>query len=355
MTHWTYIQAHSKQMKTAYKQRGVWFCLHLVFVLSACSSQQQYPFQYTGPVMGTSYTVKVSRLPEGVDGPQLQKKISTLLEQINGQMSTYLSDSELSRFNRNPSTDWQSVSRPLYNVLREAQQISRRSGGAFDITVGPLVNLWGFGPETMQAEPPAEASIAERLNLIGYKHLKLREQPLSVKKDFAGLYLDLSALAKGFAVDQVAELLEKQGISDYMVEIGGEIRLHGNNLSGKPWRIAVEKPTPDKRMIQRVLAISDIAMATSGDYRNFFEFNGVRFSHSIDPRTGRPISHRLASVTILRRTSMEADALATAMMVLGPEQGYRLAENERIAALFIIKDGDGFIEKSTTVYQQTIR
>lgn len=305
--------------------------------------------------MGTSYTVKVSRLPEGVDGPQLQKKISTRLEQINAQMSTYLPDSELSRFNNNPASDWQPVSRPLYKVLLEAQKISRLSNGAFDITVGPLVNLWGFGPEAVHIEPPADTLIDERLNLIGYTHLKLREQPLAASKDFPGLYLDLSALAKGYAVDQVAELLEKQGVSDYMVEIGGEIRLRGGNLSGKPWRIAVEKPTPDKRMIQRVLAITDIAMATSGDYRNFFEFHGARFSHTIDPRTGRPVSHRLASVTILRQTSMEADALATAMMVLGPEQGYRLAEQQRIAALFIIKDGDGFREKSTSAYQQIIR
>lgn len=306
-------------------------------------------------MMGTSYTVKVSRLPEGIDGARLGEKISAVLEQINAQMSTYLADSELSRINRNPSTDWQPVSRPLYRVLLEAQRISRLTGGAFDITVGPLVNLWGFGPAAMQFEPPAEDLIEEQLNLVGYRHLQLREEPVSVRKAIAGLYLDLSALAKGYAVDQVAELLEQQGITDYMVELGGEIRLRGSNLSGKPWRIAVEKPTPEKRMIQRVLSITDVAMATSGDYRNFFEFDGRRFSHTIDPRTGRPIEHRLASVTILRQTSMEADALATAMMVLGPEQGYQLAEKEKIAALFIIKDAEGFVEKSTSAFQQYLR
>lgn len=330
-----------------------------VFVLTACDQyveqRKQYQFAHSGPTMGTSFSIKVPQLPEAVDPEQLKKGIDQRLQAINNAMSTYLSDSELSRFNANRSTDWQLVSAPLFAVLNQARQISLLSAGAYDITVGPLVNLWGFGPDPMVFEAPDDQSIKQRLNQIGYQHLELKTDSTAVKKDHPDLYIDLSSLAKGYAVDQVSDFLEANKISAYLVEIGGEIRLKGKNINGESWRIAVEKPTADRRMIQRILPITDIAIATSGDYRNFFEHNGVRFSHTIDPRTGRPITHNLASVTILRDTAMEADALATALMVLGPDQGYRLAERQQIAALFIIKSDEGFVERSTQAYNELTR
>ncbi len=335
---------------------GFGFCWIVAVLLSACNQySERYQFVHGGPTMGTSFSIKVPHLPKTVDADQLKADIDRHLNEINGTMSTYLEDSELSQFNGKLSTDWQPVSAALFAVLKQAQQISVLSGGAYDVTIGPLVNLWGFGPDPMVFEAPADDLVNRKLNEIGYTHLKLRDDPLAVKKDIPELYLDLSSLAKGYAVDRIGELLEANKITDYLVEIGGEIKLKGNNINGKPWRIAIEKPAADKRMIQRILPITDIAVATSGDYRNFFEHNGVRFSHTIDPRTGRPITHKLASVTILRHTTMEADALATALMVLGPERGFQLAEQQQMAALFIVKSDGGFVEKSTSAYTELTR
>lgn len=340
-------------MKFIKQRRGVWLGLLLVFLLSACGSktEQEYPFTYSGLTEGTSFHIKVSKLPESVISEQLKHQIMELLDEINGQMSTYLEDSELSSFNQNTSTDWVPVSAPLFIVLKEAQRISQLTNGAFDVTVGPLVNLWGFGPDPTKFAAPDDALIQERLNKIGYNYLSIKEEEsLAVKKTMPDLYVDLSAIAKGYTVDQVGLLLEKNGITDYMVEIGGEIRVRGKNASSEPWHIAIEQPTSNERVIEKVVGITDIAMATSGDYRNFFEANGVRFSHAIDPRTGRPITHKLASITILSKTTMEADALATAIMVLGPDEGYKFAERHNIAAFFIIKKDSGFDEKSTRAF-----
>lgn len=332
--------------------------LLLVFLLFACDQQnrtKQYPLDYSDAIMGTSFTIKASALPGSIKIDELKVRIKDLLDKLNGQMSTYKQDSELSLLNKNQSTQWIAVSAELYSVLKEANNIAGLSQGAFDITVGPLVNLWGFGPDQMSFEVPGDKLIQQQLTKIGYHHLLFDDNKQQVRKEIPDLYLDLSAIAKGYAVDQVGLLLEKHGIADYMVEIGGELRLKGNNIANQPWRIAVEKPTADKRMIQKVLPLSDISLATSGDYRNFFEQDGVRFSHTIDPRSGMPVTHKLASITILSDTTMKADGLATALMVLGPVQGFKMAEEEKIAALFIIKKDDMFIEKATSSFINRLR
>jgi FAD:protein FMN transferase len=334
--------------------------LFLIILLSACDKiaeqkPQAYPYNAVGMTMGTSYNIKASKLPDSLTPKEITRQVKDLLGKVNGQMSTYQKDSELSLFNQNTSTDWVSVSPDFYEVVKEALKISKLSNGLFDVTVGPLVNLWGFGPEEMAAAAPDEALIKQRLNQIGYNHLTVKDDGLFIRKEILGLYVDLSGIAKGYGVDQVALLLERLGIMDYMVEIGGEIRVKGKNNQGQPWQIAVEKPTVEKRAIEKVLAITDTGMATSGDYRNYFEVDGVRFSHTIDPRTGRPINHKLASITILSDTSMEADALATAMMVLGPDEGYKFAEQNHIAAFFIIKSDKGFDEKMSSAFAQSTK
>ncbi|MCK4840756.1 MAG: FAD:protein FMN transferase [Methylococcales bacterium] len=332
--------------------------LLLVFLLSACQQQlakSQYPLHYSGAIMGTTFTIKVSSLTDSLTSDALKTQIKALLDQLNGQMSTYQQDSELSKINQNHSSEWITVSESLYIVLKQANVISKLSNGAFDITVGPLVNLWGFGPNDMSFAAPTDEKIAQQLSNVGFKYLLFNDDKHQIKKQNPMLYLDLSAIAKGYAVDQVGLLLEKNGMSNYMVEIGGELRLKGHNLQNKLWRIAVEKPAANQRMIQKVLPISNVSLATSGDYRNFFELDGVRFSHTIDPRSGKPITHKLASITILSDTTMKADALATALMVLGVDQGYQLAEKEDIAALFIIKTKDGFIEKASTSFVARLR
>lgn len=329
-------------------KRGVAFLVLLVFLLPAC--EKQYPLHYSDAIMGTSFTIKIAVLPDSLTKKELKFQIKQLLDKINSQMSTYQKDSELSLFNQNISTEWQAVSHSLYFVLKEAQRVSRISKGAFDITIGSLVNLWGFGVDPTLFRAPEETLVNEKLSKTGYKFLLLNDETQQIQKKFPELYLDLSAIAKGYAVDQVGLLLESYGIINYMIEIGGELRLKGANIDGQSWKIAVEKPTVNQRMIQKVLSLTNTSLATSGDYRNFFELDGVRFSHTIDPRTGKPITHKLASVTILSDTTINADALATAMMVLGAEQGYKIAEKQKIAALFIIKNESGFEEKTTTAF-----
>ncbi len=326
--------------------------LLLVFLLASCDTRtkKSYPFVYQGQTMGTSFSVKASVVPEKIDQQALKQQIKSLLHEINLSMSTYIEASEISLFNRSSSTEWQYVSPRLFEVLRIAQDISELTQGAFDISISPLVDLWGFGPDAMTYTVPEESKIKQQLNQIGYQHLSLNDQANKIRKTIPSLALDLSALAKGYAVDQVALLLEKQGIYSYLVEIGGEIRLKGKNINEQLWRIAIEKPVSDNRAIHKVLPISNISMATSGDYRNYFENKGIRFSHTIDPRTGYPVTHKLASVTILRENTMEADALATAIMVLGPNEGYQLAEKKQIAALFLIKSDAGYEEKSTSEF-----
>ncbi len=337
-------------MKHFFFKQSFW--LLLTFFIAACDMKTQpvYPFQYEGPTEGTTFHIKASSLPAKLDNAKLQQQIRNLLDKIDGQMSTYKPDSELSRFNQSLSTDWQPISPELFTVIQEAQRISDLSHGAFDITVGGLVNLWGFGPEPMRFTAPSSAQIAERLAKVGYQRVSLQAKPLAIKKNLPSLQVDLSAIAKGYAVDQVALLLEQQGIQDYMVEIGGEVHVKGHNAAGENWQIAVEKPTPNKIMVQRVLSLTNIGMATSGDYRNFFEENGVRFSHTIDPRTGRPITHKLASISVLHPSTMTADALATALDVLGPDEGFKLAEQQKIPAFFIIKAAEGFTEQQTTAF-----
>lgn len=310
---------------------------------------------YSGHTMGTTYTIKVVQAP-GESG-KLDDAIEDRLARINGLMSTFLPDSELSRFNQHLSTKPFAVSAETARVVDEAIRISSLTGGAYDITIGPLVNLWGFGygKKTEQIPPPAK--ITATLKQIGSHHLKVTTMPPTLAKSLPTLELDLSSIAKGFGVDSVGELLEEAKINRYMVEIGGEVRTRGLNQRGQPWVIAIESPIANIRKVQRIVRLQNMAMATSGDYRNYFERDGRRYSHIIDPRSGLPISHRLASVTVLASDCLRADAFATALFVLGETEGFKLAEREKLAAVFIVKsDKDqGFEEKPTSAFQNHYR
>ncbi len=342
-------------MQTIISKRGLSLILILVFLLSGCAnngSVEKYPFSYSGPTMGTSFSIKVSELPDGIRVKHIESLIQRRLTKINQLMSTYMKDSELSKLNALQSVESRFISPDLYTVITAAQEISDLSGGAFDVTVGPLVNLWGFGSDKMRTQAPDAEEVRKTLKNIGYDKIVLTTRLFTLSKTLPKLSIDLSAIAKGYAVDEVANILENQGIRNYMVEIGGELNLKGKNLQGENWRIAIEKPNADKRELQKVLSITDVAMATSGDYRNFFEQDGQRFSHTIDPRTGYPITHKLASVTVLSDTTMNADAWATALMVLGPEEGYEIAEKQKLAAFFIIKTDQGFVERATPLFSE---
>ncbi len=292
--------------------------------------------RYDGATMGTYYRV-TARCPEDVSA-----LVSAELRAVNDEMSTYLPDSALSRFNRAPVGQWWDVPRPLAEVVAAAARLSRESAGAFDVTVGPLVNLWGFGPPDPAAtrDLPGEQALARARQRVGFEKLEVRLEPPALRKT-ADLYVDLSAIAKGHGVDRVAERLLGVGCSDLLVDVGGEVRGVGRSPSGRTWRVGVETPDPGQLGgIERVVLLDDVAAATSGDYRNYVEVDGRRYSHTIDPRTGRPVDHRLASVTVLHASAMWADGYATALDVLGPEAGFDLAERLGLPALFIVR-GDG--------------
>jgi thiamine biosynthesis lipoprotein len=231
-----------------------------------------------------------------------------------------------------------------------ADRVSRLSEGAFDVTVGPLVNLWGFGPDPVRFEPPPDSAIDAARERVDYRSLRADCGQPAIRKDKADVYVDLSAYAKGFGVDRVAELLDARGLHRYLVEIGGELRMRGLNADDQPWAVAIETPAESSGNVMRIVRLTDKAMASSGDYRNYFESGGRRFSHSIDPRTGRPTTHNLAAVTVVSDSAALADALATALLVLGPDDGFVLAESEGIPAYFQLRAAGGFEQRATTEF-----
>ena len=261
-------------------------------------------------------------------------------------MSTYKKDSEISQFNRLPVGQTMAISQEFAEVVKISRQIWQLSNGAFDPTIGPLVDLWGFGPDERHESIPSSKTIELTKAQIGFDSVVLDEYKLSKTK---AVSIDLSAVAKGYAVDRVADLLEMLALPDYLVEIGGEIRVSGFNADGVAWRIAMEQPQLFAE-VDRVINITDIAVATSGDYRNYFEKDGVRYSHTIDPVTGRPIVHNLASVTVLTQSCAEADAWATAFSVLGVEQSLKLAEQLDIAAYMLVRQNEQFVPRTSEAF-----
>ncbi len=306
----------------------------------------------SGRTMGTTYSVKYRPAPDTPSLMAMQIEVDALLAEINHTMSTYDPESELSRFNRLRTTDWVPASASLRAVLNAALEIGTQSEGAFDVTVGPLVNLWGFGPEIHPDRIPIETDIAAARTRSGLDKITLSATQSAIRKHRPDIFLDLSGIAKGYGVDRVAELMTTHGIEHYMVEIGGEIRVRGYKEHETPWRIAIEKPLSGERSVQMMLALSNIALATSGNYRNFFDIDGRRYSHTIDPTTGRPVDHHLVSVTVLAETSMRADAWATAFQVLGPERGMAIAERLHLPVLFVIEHDGQFEERVCCGFQR---
>ncbi|MEO1497078.1 MAG: FAD:protein FMN transferase [Planctomycetota bacterium] len=323
------------------------------FVWVSRQVAQRQVVRLTGETMGTAYSVT---LVGGSSADALQIRIAERLAELNRRLSTYDPESELSQFNAAVTDAWVLVSPETARVVSYALQVAAESAGRFDPTVGPVVNLWGFGPDGSRSEPPAPAELDEALQRVGHELVAARtDQEPALRKGEPSVYLDLSAVAKGYGVDAIAEVVELFGYSDYLVEIGGEVVGRGTKL-GQPWRVGVERadaPVADLngQRLQTVVELRDRALATSGDYRNFFEHDGERYSHTIDPLTGRPVDHDLATVTVLAETCMQADALATALLVLGPVAGYDWAVERDIAALFVSRsDADDLARKATPAW-----
>ncbi|MFC3155312.1 FAD:protein FMN transferase [Gilvimarinus japonicus] len=330
--------------------------LFLCLLISGCtpSGTERPSVKFSGQTMGTHYHITVVGPASGefeVNVDALQSAVDEQLVQINQMMSTYIDDSELMQFNREPVNEWVELSEPVMEVLSISEDISQRSYGAFDITVGPLVNLWGFGPQMQPDRVPDPDELAAALARTGHEYLQL---DVNRARRTANISVDLSAVAKGYGVDWIANFLTDRGFDNFMVEIGGEVRVVGDSPRSTPWRIAIEQPSVLAGGARLALNVDNHAVATSGDYRNYFEVDGVRYSHTINPKTGRPIKHNLASVTVVAETAARADAWATALNVLGPEKGMELANAEQLAVYMIVKDGDGFVDTQSVTFSQLL-
>ena len=307
---------------------------------------------FEGSTMGTTYTIKVvgSHLSQR-ELRQLSSEIDALLAEINRQMSTYIANSEISQFNQSTSTQAFVVSPAFARVTRRALEISRDTDGAFDPTLGPLIDLWGFGGVNRESDSPTPAQIHHALAGCGYTHLRVPSAS-TLQKEIAGLQINLSAIAKGFGVDELSRLLAEWSLTNTYAEIGGELRVRGHNLEGSAWRIGIDTPLDHAATgadLTSVLSLTNHAVATSGDYRNYFQDPaGTRRSHLIDPRTGIPVTHALASATVVAEDCMTADALATALMILGPADAMSWVEGQPgVEAMLIVRTDAGFQSKSS--------
>ena len=328
------------------------FLLLLLPVLAACGEQRLPQMELAGTALGTTFRVAIVEPAATLDAAGLEAEILATLDRIDQLASTWRSDSELSAFNQAQTTDWVDVTAGFCTALADALSISRLTGGAFDVTVGPLVNLWGFGPDGATTETPPDDAIAAALANVGFDKVGTDCSNGRVRKDPAAVYVDLSGWAKGHAVDALAILLDANGADNYLVEIGGEIRVSGHNSEQRKWAVAIEAPSTSRRAQQAVIRVSDTSVATSGDYRNYFEHDGNSYSHTIDPRTGRPVTHELAAVTVVHPENAFADAMATGLLVLGPEAGPALAEDLGVAAYFLVRRPTEIEEILTTEFER---
>ncbi|SDP08139.1 thiamine biosynthesis lipoprotein [Ralstonia sp. 25mfcol4.1] len=332
--------------------------MHRVLIPVALSAPPPPPVragqvrQWAGPTMGTTWSVRAVVAPGHADGrgEAIEAGIRAVLDGVIAQMSNWSDVSDLSRFNHAAADGWVTLPDDCFTVLQAALQTARDSGGAYDPTAGPLVDLWGFGPAGRRAAAPSVDDVRRARERCGWQRLDVDADRRRVRQP-GGVSLDLCAIAKGFAVDAVSRHLDAHGLSHHLVEIGGELRGHGLKPDGMPWWVELESPTAEGAAPTRTLvALPGLSVATSGDYRRYFEQDGQRYAHTIDPRTGYPAAHALASVTVIHRECMLADALSTALTVLGPQAGMAFAQRHALAARFLVRTPGGFDERTTPAF-----
>lgn len=339
-------------------KKSILLLLIIQVIFYGCTENEQIKFiELNGRTQGTTYSIKIVDLKLPLDNAskeKLHKEIDSILVEISNQMSTWQKDSEISEFNLSKTTDWFPVSPDFVTVVEISQKISETSNGALDISVGSLVNLWGFGPVKKDEVIPSDSEIEKAKKLCDYKKISFKKEDPAIRKEIGDMIIDLSAVAQGFSVDKLCEYLYELNYKNFLVEIGGEVRTAGKNHLGEDWKIGISVPDGSFD-IQKVISLENLAVSTSGDYRDYFEKDGVRFSHTIDPKTGKPITHSLASVTVVGKNCAETDGFSTAIDVLGPEAGYELAIKEKLAVLLIVKTESGFSEKMTPEFESLFK
>ncbi len=318
----------------------------LLLMLVACSSELPHnERRLGGETMGTSWSIKLYSPISDEQFNLISAESIGMLADLDQKLSTYKQDSEITRFNSSSELGWQSVSNEFATLVEQALRISELSQGAFDITVSPLVDLWGFSQDKKETMPFPDASEIERVRSItGYRYLQARIQPPALKKDLPELHIDLSAIAKGYAADRLSTLLEAHGVVNYLAEVGGELKASGISKALRPWLVGVEKPVPGWREIMRAVEVRGNGVATSGDYRNFIEIDGTRYSHTIDPRSGMPTVYKGASVTVIAENSLAADAWATAFFILPKDEALQLSEQHQLGIYYVEQSEDGFVQ-----------
>ncbi|EQC52284.1 FAD:protein FMN transferase [Bacteriovorax sp. DB6_IX] len=332
------------------------FSLAILFLLVACQGEVGIKVHHIkGRTMGTTYNIKFVA-PAEYDAKGLQLKVDQRLKEVNMSMSTYIPESEISKVNQSKANEKIKISQDFNTVLSHALDLAVKTEGVFDPTIGPLVNLWGFGPKGERIVPSDE-KITETRQFVGYEKVTLEKSV--VTKSLDKVYIDLSASAKGYGVDQITKLLRENGLRNTMVEIGGEVRAEGKSAK-RPWKIGVEIPSPDpaKMGVLKVVQVEGFALATSGSYRNYFKYGDKSYSHTINYQTGKPVDHTLLSVSVISDNCMDADAKATALMAMGDKKGYEFATKNGIKAYFVFKDPTGqklFDQKFTPGFESVVK
>jgi len=320
----------------------------LAGALSGCGNGGSME-SFSGPTMGSTYSITYLR-EKGLPAPaEVRIEVEKILAEVDQQMSTYRSDSVIERFNALPANRCQTMPAPILKLVRVAEQLSEQSEGSYDLTVEPLLDLWGFGPQGRGEKVPSAQALADVRQRVGYQHLRIESDQLC--KD-ATVEVDFNSLAAGYAVDTIAARLEAMGIHNYLAEATGELKAAGRKPDGSPWRIALEEPRDDRQVAQRILAVDGYSVSTSGDYRNYFEQDGQRYSHTFDARTGAPVSHTLASVTVIHPSALMADGLSTLLLILGPVRGWDYADKHDIGAFFVIRADDGFVIRTNQAFER---
>ncbi len=319
----------------------------LAAALTGCFHSMEPVSEVSGSTMGSTYSIKWVNAEGTPSTEVVHAEIEALLEDFDSEVSTWRDDSDLARFNALPADSCAEMPASVLELVGLGHILSEESGGDFDLTVGPLLQLWGFhGGDGSQVVPDPQL-LQATLEKVGQRHLRVEGTQLCKS---VNVQVDVSAIAAGYVVDKVVDHLLERGISSYMVEITGELKAEGLKPGNTPWKIAIEEPRDDQRMAHLIVELDGQSVSTSGDYRNYFEFEGKRYSHTFDPSSGKPVMHELAAVTVLHNSAAKADGLSTVLLVKGPEKGWDFALEHEVAALFVVRDGERFNSKATPAF-----